>query len=122
MSSPGDVNDANDVNDAEGPSAAMRQRDVGRYGVCRYYVYYRVPEHALAAVAQAVRGLHAGHGGQPFELLRRPGSDAGLATVMEVYGPLDAARAAALEAEAAVALAGWLHGSRHVETFEPLTD
>ena len=88
----------------------------------RHYVYYRVAAVDLDAVAQAVRNwqrsLCERHAGLKAELLRRPELRAGEATLMEVYGPLDKALAAVIEAEAHALLPGL---QRHVETFELLS-
>lgn len=79
----------------------------------RHYVYYRVPHDAVADVVAALHGELAGG---VLELLRRPESDNGLTTLMEVY----AAGADAAEARVAALVAPWLRGERHLEIFEPL--
>ena len=87
----------------------------------RHYVYYRVAEVDLDALTPALRGwqrsLCERHAGLTAELLRRPELRDGEATLMEVYGPLDDALAAAIEAEARALLPGL---QRHVEAFELL--
>jgi len=89
--------------------------------VRRHYVYYRVAAVDLDAVAQAVRNwqrsLCERHAGLKAELLRRPELRAGEATLMEVYGPLDDALAAAIEVEARALLPGV---QRHIEAFDRL--
>jgi hypothetical protein len=77
----------------------------------RRYVYYRVREADLAAAAAALGALPG-----EVELLRRPGADDGLVTLMEVHRNEDPA----LEAQCAAAVAPWLQGVRHVEVFAPL--
>jgi hypothetical protein len=79
----------------------------------RRYVYYRVPQDAVADVVAALRSELAGGG---FELLRRPETADGLATLMEVYAP----GAEAAEPRIAALVAPWLRGERHVEVFETL--
>ena len=74
----------------------------------RLYVYYRVAGSALAATVHAVRAMQAGlapaHPGLQAELLRRPETDRGEVTLMEVYaGGLTPALLAAID-RAAVAL------------------
>lgn len=87
----------------------------------RHYVYYRVDEAELGAVVPAVRawqrGLCERHPGLQAELLRRPELREGQVTLMEVYGPLDDALAAIVEAEARGLLP---HLQRHVEAFDRL--
>ncbi len=91
------------------------------------YVYYRVAEtdlpEALMAVVSMQRRLVAAHPGLEALRLRRPGAADGFVTLMEVYrapGGIGMALERAIEAAAAVALAGRLVGSRHLEDFEPL--
>ena len=91
----------------------------------RLYVYYRVAERDLAAVraaAQAMQAeLSARHHGLRAELLRRPGSASdGQVTLMEIYasdGGVDDPTGHDIE-RAALSLAPWLQGPRHVEQFE----
>jgi hypothetical protein len=89
------------------------------------YVYFRVArEHEQAAVA-AVRAMQAQWRDRlGCELLRRTGeTDADpLLTLMEVYrqpGGVTMDTQACIEREAALRLAPWLVGARHVEVFEP---
>lgn len=88
----------------------------------RLYVYYRVPEPALAALLPRVRamqaGLLAGHAGLQAGLLRRPELRDGEVTLMETYAGLPEAGFEGLLAEAAAA-AG-LPQPRHTERFIPL--
>jgi hypothetical protein len=91
----------------------------------RLYVYFRVArEHEMAAVA-AVRAMQAHWGGVlDCELLRRAGdADANAhVTLMEVYrqpGGVTMDAQTRIEREAALHLAPWLVGGRHVEVFEP---
>jgi hypothetical protein len=88
----------------------------------RLYVYYRVPEAALAACVAAAQAMQAAlvavHPGLQAELLRRPeGRDAEV-TLMETYaGGLTPALLAALDQAASA-----LPQPRHAEwfdTFEP---
>ena len=86
----------------------------------RLYVYYKVPEAALAATIDAVHrvqaGLRAAHPGLQAELLRRPELQGGQVTLMETYaGALTPAVEAAI-AEATSALPQ----PRHSERFIPL--
>ena len=69
----------------------------------RLYVYYRVPQAALAATLLAVRAMQAAlvaaHPGLRAELMRRPEAREGDITLMEAYAgtvspALDAALAA----------------------------
>jgi hypothetical protein len=88
----------------------------------RLYVYYRVPEPALAATVAAVRALQAAliaqHAGLRAEVLRRPELRDGEVTLMETYaaatGISPALQAAITEA------ASQLPQPRHTETFDPL--
>lgn len=86
----------------------------------RLYVYYKLPEAALAATVDAVHrvqdALRAAHPGLQAELLRRPDLQAGQVTLMETYaGALSPAVEAAI-AEATSALPQ----PRHSERFIPL--
>jgi hypothetical protein len=86
----------------------------------RLYVYYKVPEAALAATVAAARqvqaALCAAHPGLQADLLRRPEATGGLVTLMETYaGALTPAVEAAI-AEATSALPQ----PRHSERFIPL--
>ncbi len=87
----------------------------------RLYVYYRVPEDALATTVRNARAMQARlssrHSGLACELLRRPEVGPGGVTLMETYAgpPVDDAFVAALQTEAAA-----LPQPRHVERFEPL--
>ena len=93
------------------------------------YVYYKVESARLPAAAAAVRQVQARlrqrWPGLRMALLRRPGDDKGLVTLMETYAAIDAASlpdfSAALAAEVAVeTAAGHLPDQRHEEWFEPL--
>lgn len=86
----------------------------------RLFVYYRVPEPALAGTVAAVRQMQAAlvgrHPGVQADLLRRPEVRAGEVTLMETYaGTLTPAALADLD-QAAQALPQ----PRHAEWFEPL--
>jgi len=88
----------------------------------RLYVYYRVPEAALAATVAAVRAVQARlvqqHPGLQAELLRRPELRDGEVTLMEIY-------AGGLTAEVQDAIdqaTNALPQPRHTEVFEPLPD
>jgi hypothetical protein len=90
----------------------------------RLYVYYKVPEAALAATVDAVHrlqaGLRAAHPGLQAALLRRPELQVGQVTLMETYaGALTPAVEAAI-AEATSALPQPRH-SEHFIPLEPLT-
>ncbi len=85
----------------------------------RLYLYYSVPEAALADTLTAVRAmqraLRAAHPGLQTELMRRPEVRDGEVTLMETYaGAVTPAFEAAL-ADAARALPQ----PRHLEQFEP---
>lgn len=88
----------------------------------RLYVYYRVPEAALAATVAAVRAVQATlvqqHPGLQAELLRRPEPRDGEVTLMETYagGLTDAVRAAIIRATSK------LPQPRHTEVFESLPE
>ena len=90
----------------------------------RHYVYYRVLQGHLADATTAVSALQATlrsrHAGLQAELLRRPGATAGMVTLMEIYGGIDDAQAAAIEADALATLSPWIAGERHVEVFETI--
>lgn len=86
----------------------------------RLYVYYRVPEPALAATAAAVRTMQAtltaAHPGLQAELLRRPELRDGEVTLMETYrGHITPTLAAAIERAASA-----LPQPRHTESFDLL--
>lgn len=86
----------------------------------RLYIYYRVPESALAATLDAVRAVQAdllaAHAGLATELLRRPEAGNGEVTLMEAYGGgLDEARLAAIAAATSA-----LPQPRHHELFDIL--
>ena len=91
----------------------------------RLYVYFRVAREHEEAAAAAVRAMQAHWRGLlGCELLRRAGeADAdALVTLMEVYcqpGGVTMDAQARIEREAALRLAPWLVGERHVEVFEP---
>ena len=94
-------------------------------GAARRYVYYRVAEDAVAEVAAFVapcfEALRQTYPGARFELLRRPQTKDGLATLMEVHAGLaDEPTADRVERALAAALAHWLVGPRHVERFVAL--
>ena len=85
----------------------------------RLYVYYRVPEAALADTLATVRvmqhALRAAHPGLQTELMRRSDVRNAEVTLMETYaGAMTPALEAAL-ADAARALPQ----PRHLERFEP---
>ena len=86
----------------------------------RLYVYYRVPEPALAATVAAVRAMQAAlvaaHPGLRAELLRRPELRDGEVTLMETYAG-EAGLSPALEAAIAQA-ASALPQPRHTERFD----
>lgn len=88
----------------------------------RLYVYYRVPEPALAATVAAVRAVQAAlteaHPGLRAELLRRPGLRDGEVTLMETYAAT-AGISPALQA-AITQASGTLPQPRHNESFDPL--
>ena len=86
----------------------------------RHYVYYRVRADDAAAAISAVQTVHALRGA--VELLCRTPVEGALLTLMEVYAADDAAAAAAVERDAALALAPWLVGERHVEVFDVLPE
>ena len=86
----------------------------------RLYVYYRVPEAALADTLTAVRAVQARlvaeHPGLRAELLRRPETRGGELTLMEAYaGGLTEGRLAAI-----AAATGALPQPRHPELFDTL--
>lgn len=88
----------------------------------RLYVYYRVPEPALAATVTAVRAMQAtlaaAHPGLQAELLRRPELRDGEVTLMETYAAaagISPALQAAIDAAARA-----LPQPRHTESFDPL--
>jgi hypothetical protein len=87
------------------------------------YVYYKVPESALALAVAAAHGLQAAlaadQPGLRCALLRRPELRDGLVTLMETYaGPMPAD----FEARLAATAAGWpaLPAARFTERFVPL--
>lgn len=88
----------------------------------RLYVYYRVPESALAATVMAVRTMQAtltaAHPGLQAALLRRPELRDGDVTLMETYaaaaGVSPAVQAAIEQAASA------LPQPRHTESFDAL--
>ena len=85
------------------------------------YVYYSVPEAALAATVAAVRQVQAtlvaAHPGLHAELLRRPELRDGEVTLMETYvGGVTPALQAAIDHAASA-----LPQPRHSEWFEPAT-
>jgi hypothetical protein len=88
------------------------------------YVYYKVRELDAAALAPRVRALQAdvaARHGATGQLKRRPESEGGLQTWMEVYAGVDADFAARLDAAARdAALSALTAGPRHVEIFEDL--
>ncbi|MDT7834665.1 DUF4936 family protein [Aquabacterium sp. OR-4] len=88
----------------------------------RLYVYYRVPEPALAGVLGRVRAMQAqllrAHAGLSAELLRRPELRDGELTLMEAYAGLPGPGFEQALADAASA-AG-LPQPRHSERFTPL--
>ncbi len=84
------------------------------------YVYYKVPEAALAATVAAAQrvqsALRAAHPGLQTSLLRRPDAPGGTVTLMETY-----AGALSPAVEAAIAEAtSTLPQPRHSERFIPL--
>ena len=95
-------------------------------GPVQLYIYYRVPPEHLRAVASAAQAMQAAfrtrHPGLRCELLRRPGLQAGQATLMEVYrcpSGIDDALAQAI-ADAALALTALGAGPRRTEQFAPI--
>ena len=92
----------------------------------RLYVFYRVPEAALAATVAAVRQVQAtlvaAHPGLQADLLRRPELRDGAVTLMETYvmetcaGGVTPALLATIEHAASP-----LPQPRHSEWFEPAT-
>ena len=90
----------------------------------RLYVYFRVARDDEAAAVAALRALHAQlRDTLDCELLRRADDDGAVhVTLMETYrqpGGVAAPVQARIEREAALCLAPWLVGERHVEVFEP---
>ena len=89
------------------------------------YIYYRVrDEHAprLAATVRAMQADLAASFGVAGQLKRRPGSDDGLQTWMEIYlatgeGFTDALGAA----ERAAELSTYIEGKRHTEVFTDIS-
>lgn len=88
------------------------------------FIYYRATqENASVLHAQVSRmqtELRARHRGLQARLLRRPEAADGLHTWMETYSSpdgIDSALQAAIES-AALALAPWIEGSRHIERFD----
>lgn len=86
----------------------------------RLYVYYRVPDAALADTVAAVRAVQARlvkqHLGLQAELLRRPELRDGEVTLMEIYaGDLTVVVQDAIDRAASA-----LPQPRHTEVFEPL--
>jgi Domain of unknown function (DUF4936) len=94
-----------------------------------WFVYYRVRRADLALAAAAARRAQAGlcrdEPGLQAQLMHRPSSDEGEATLLETYHLVcaDAARQsglpAAIEAALAPALAVWQQGPRRLEIFTP---
>jgi hypothetical protein len=85
------------------------------------YIYYRVPEANAAQLAPRVRAMQArlatAHG-IAGQLKRRPGSDLGLQTWMEIYLATGERFDAALEAAVLeAALSEQIDGKRHTEVF-----
>lgn len=88
------------------------------------FVYYRVADADASIAGDALqrmqRRLAESHPGLAARVLRRPGSSGGVQTWMETYAMLDGGVDAALESaieSAALALADWTIGERHVEIF-----
>jgi hypothetical protein len=83
------------------------------------YVYYKVRDADAAALAPLVRALQARVSNPgAARLLRRPGSQDGVQTWMEVYPDVSGTFAGALEAAASEAGFGHLvQGPRRVEVF-----
>ena len=88
----------------------------------RLYVYYRVPQQALATTLEAVRTMHAmliaAHPGLQAELLRRPELRDGEVTLMETYAAA-AGISPAMQARIEHA-AHALPQPRHTESFDLL--
>ncbi|HEX6704904.1 MAG TPA: DUF4936 family protein [Albitalea sp.] len=91
------------------------------------FIYYRIPAASASAALQTVLALQARlrqrHPGLTARLLRRP-ETTDPQTWMETYAfPLDAGGVTlAIEAEieaAAMGLAPFIAGARHIEVFEP---
>ena len=91
----------------------------------RLYVYYRVPEPALAAPVAAVRALQAALTEAPpglwAELLRRPELRDGEVTLMETYATTATTAGISPALQAAITQAATnLPQPRHHESFDPL--
>jgi hypothetical protein len=85
------------------------------------YIYYQVSDANAARLLPVVRAMQAslasGHA-VGTSLKRRPGSEQGLQTWMEIYTDADAGFSATLDAAvAAVGIPQLLQGARHTEVF-----
>ena len=85
------------------------------------YIYYRVPDSYAAQLAPRVQAMQArlkAEQGVAGQLKRRPGSNEGVQTWMEIYlatnAGFDAALAAAVRE---AALSEQIDGKRHTEVF-----
>ncbi|MFC4933023.1 DUF4936 family protein [Massilia sp. GCM10023247] len=86
------------------------------------YVYYKVRSEDAARLEPLVRSLQAWIAPAGCQLKRRPGSNEGLQTWMEVYPQVSEAFAAALETAASAAGLGELTaGPRRAEVFVEVT-
>ena len=80
------------------------------------YIYYRVRDDHAALLAPRVRAMQARLA--TGQLKRRPGSNDGLQTWMEIYQDADLGFEAALAAAVQDAgLPEWTQGARHTEIF-----
>lgn len=91
------------------------------------YIYWRVPQHQLAAAVAAMTAFQAEQTQRvprlQARLLQREEDDAEQATLMEIYtvpGGLPQAVRTALVVEGTQAAAPWCQGARHVEVFSAL--
>lgn len=113
-----------------GHAPAPLHGEVRAHGSPQWFIYYRVATGDLAAVQDCVRhfqqSLQKQWPGLACGLMRRPGDTDGLVTLMETYAPTHPASGAAsldllpsrLE-QGPPALAAWVKGGRHAETFVP---
>jgi hypothetical protein len=90
------------------------------------FIYWHVDAAQVAAALAAAAGmqarLQAAHAGLAARLYRRADLRGDRMTLMETYARgadgVGTGLQSAIEAEAAVALAPWCGGARHVEVFE----
>lgn len=87
-----------------------------------YYIYYKVSDHHSKALETAVQGLQhdlKNRLGVTACLKRRPATDTGPWTYMEVYGNAGPTFEAALdEAVTGAGLGELIQGQRHAEAFD----